>query len=43
MTARNRVSVRRHARLVGYRLHEGCNARAWVCLNVTSPVSLPLE
>ena len=41
-TARNRVSVRRHARLVGYRLHEGCNARAWVCLNVTSPVSLPL-
>jgi len=42
-TARNRVSVRRHARLVGYRLHEGCNARAWVCLNVTSPVSLPLD
>jgi predicted phage baseplate assembly protein len=41
-TARNRVSVRRHARLVGYRLHEGCNARAWVCLIVTSPVSLPL-
>ena len=41
-TARNRVSVRRHARLVGYRLHEGCQARAWVCLNVTSPVSLPL-
>jgi predicted phage baseplate assembly protein len=41
-TARNRVSVRRHARLVGYRLHEGCHARAWVCLNVTSPVSLPL-
>jgi predicted phage baseplate assembly protein len=41
-TARNRVSVRRHARLVGYRLHEGCNARGWVCLNVTSPVSLPL-
>ena len=42
-TARNRVSVRRHARLVGYRLHEGCNARAWVCVNVTSPVSLPLS
>ena len=41
-TARNRVSVRRHARLVGYRLHEGCSARAWVCVNVTSPVSLPL-
>ena len=29
-TARRRVSVRRHARLVDYRLHEGCNARAWV-------------
>ena len=42
-TARNRVSVRRHARLVGYRLHEGCNARAWVCVNVTSPISLPLN
>ena len=41
-TARNRVSVRRHARLVGYRLHEGCNARAWVCVDVTSPVTLPL-
>jgi predicted phage baseplate assembly protein len=41
-TARNRVSVRRHARLVGYRLHEGCHARAWVCVNVTAPVTLPL-
>ena len=29
-TARRRVSVRRHARLVDYRMHEGCNARAWV-------------
>jgi hypothetical protein len=42
-TARNRVSVRRHARLVGYRLHEGCSARAWVCVDVTAPVSLPLN
>ncbi|MGD0245484.1 MAG: putative baseplate assembly protein, partial [Streptosporangiaceae bacterium] len=41
-TARSRVSVRRHARLVGYRLHEGCHARAWVCVNVTAPVTLPL-
>ncbi len=31
-TARQRVSVRRHARLVDYHLGEGCNARAWVCL-----------
>lgn len=28
-TARQRISVRRHARLVDYRMHEGCNARAW--------------
>ncbi len=33
-TARQRVSVRRHARLVDYRLHEGCNARVWVQLRV---------
>jgi len=29
-TARRRISVRRHARLVGYHMHEGCNARAFV-------------
>jgi hypothetical protein len=29
-TARQRVSVRRHARLVDYFIHEGCNARAWL-------------
>jgi hypothetical protein len=29
-TARKRIAVRRHVRLVDYRLHEGCNARAWV-------------
>lgn len=29
-TARKRVSVRRHARLLDYRVHEGCNARTWV-------------
>ena len=29
-TARQRISVRRHARLVDYVMHEGCNARAWV-------------
>jgi len=33
-TARDRVSVRRHARLLDYRLGEGCNARAWVCFEV---------
>ncbi len=33
-TARRRVSVRRHARLLGYRMHEGCAARAFVHLDV---------
>jgi hypothetical protein len=33
-TARKRVSLRRHARLLDYTLHEGCNARAWVCFEV---------
>jgi hypothetical protein len=33
-TARRRVSVRRHARLVDYFMHDGCNARAWVQLQV---------
>ena len=33
-TARSRVSVRRHARLLGYRMHEGCAARAFVHLHV---------
>jgi hypothetical protein len=34
-TARRRVSVRRHARLLGYRMHEGSAARAFVHLRVT--------
>jgi len=34
-TARQRVSVRRHARLVDYLLHEGCNARAFVQVQVS--------
>ncbi len=29
-TARRRISVRRHLRLIDYALHEGCNARAFV-------------
>jgi len=35
-TARRRVSVRRHARLVDYLMHDGCNARAWVQVQVTA-------
>ena len=33
-TARSRISLRRHALLVDYRVHDGCNARAWVRLQV---------
>jgi len=40
-TARTRISVRRHARLVDYRLHEGCNARAWLTMTCTADVKLP--
>ncbi len=39
-TARQRISVRRHARLVDYQLHEGCNARTWVCVEVSSDLKL---
>lgn len=40
-TARQRISVRRHARLVDYFLHEGCNARAWVAIETAQDISLP--
>jgi hypothetical protein len=33
-TARRRASVRRHARLVDYHMHDGANARAWICFEV---------
>lgn len=33
-TARKRVSVRRHARLVDYFMHDGRNARAWVHIHL---------
>ncbi len=35
-TARRRVSLRRHARLLDYRLGEGCNARTCVALTVNA-------
>lgn len=38
-TARRRVSVRRHVRLVDYQLHEGCNARTWACINVSADLT----
>jgi hypothetical protein len=38
-TARRRVSIRRHARLVDYLIHDGCNARAWVAIKVAEGVN----
>ncbi|HUI06055.1 MAG TPA: putative baseplate assembly protein [Verrucomicrobiae bacterium] len=35
-TARRRISVRRHARLVDYRMDDGCNARTWVQIQVNA-------
>ena len=35
-TARRRVSVRRHARVLDYFVHDGTNARTWVSFEVTS-------
>lgn len=41
-TARRRESIRRHARLLDYPLHEGCNARVWVRVQVDADdVPLP--
>jgi hypothetical protein len=34
-TARKRVSVRRHALLVDYHVHDGCNARVWIQVHVS--------
>ena len=35
-TSRRRVSVRRHARLLDYFVHDGTNARTWVAFEVTA-------
>ncbi len=37
-TARRRVSLRRHARLMDYYMSEGCNARTWVHIQVSADV-----
>ncbi|GAC1342969.1 MAG: putative baseplate assembly protein [Ktedonobacteraceae bacterium] len=39
-TARQRISVRRHVRLVDYQMHEGCNARTWVDVKVSGDLTL---
>lgn len=33
-TARSRISVRRHARLLDYHMHDGCNARTWLNIEI---------
>ncbi len=38
-TARRRVSVARHARLLDYPMHQGAAARTWLVLEVTEDVS----
>ncbi len=40
-TARRRPSVRRHARLLDYRMHDGCAARTWLAFEVDAEVELP--
>ncbi len=40
-TARRRVSVRRHARLLDYHVHEGCSARTWLAFTTDADVLLP--
>ena len=42
-TARKRISVRRHARLVDYSMHEGCNARAWLCIQTDNDLPSPIK
>lgn len=42
-TARSRVSVQRHARLVDYFMHNGSNARAWVQVAVNNPIDIPAK
>jgi hypothetical protein len=40
-TARSRVSVKRHARLVDYFVHEGCNSRVWVQVKMKEDAITP--
>jgi hypothetical protein len=39
-TARQRISIRRHLRLIDYPLHEGCNARAFVTVGTTADFTM---
>jgi hypothetical protein len=39
-SARQPLSIRRHARLLGYAAHDGCNARAWVRVSPAEPLEI---
>lgn len=41
-TARKRSSLRRHARLLDYRMHDGCNARTWVHFRIEGNAGVPV-
>jgi hypothetical protein len=41
-TARRRVSARRHARLLDYFIHDGSNARAWICVYAETDIGIKL-
>jgi hypothetical protein len=40
-TARQRLSAKRHARLLDYRMHDGLAARTVLCFNVVIPTTIP--
>jgi hypothetical protein len=40
-SARKRVSLARHARLMDYHIHEGNQASTWLALNVSAVVTIP--
>ena len=40
-TARQRTSVRRHARMLDHRVHDGCASRVWLALTTDTDVDLP--
>ena len=42
-TARKRISIRRHSRLLDYPVHDGCNSRVWVCFEITEGVPVYLK
>src|SRR5262249_40021282 len=36
------ISLRRHARLMDYHVHNGCNARAWIAIDTKTDIDLDL-